>query len=45
VKLVADIDDRKHNVQQVVEENGFKFEEHKVTTSDGYILTVHRIVG
>lgn len=25
--------------------NGFKFEEHKVTTSDGYVLTMFRIPG
>lgn len=30
---------------EIVNENGFKFEEHKVTTKDGYILTVFRIPG
>lgn len=29
--------------QQIVTENGFKFETHPVTTSDGYILNVFRI--
>jgi pimeloyl-ACP methyl ester carboxylesterase len=31
------------NIKEIVEFNGFQFEEHKVTTKDGYILTVHRI--
>lgn len=39
-----DIDDRKHNVKQIVEENGFGFEEHHVITDDGYNLTLHRIL-
>jgi pimeloyl-ACP methyl ester carboxylesterase len=26
-------------------ENGWDFEEHTVTTEDGYILTLHRIPG
>ena len=43
--MSANIDDRKHNVKQIVEENGFTFEEHQVTTEDGYILTLHRIPG
>lgn len=30
---------------QICKENGFAFEEHKVTTEDGYILTLHRIPG
>ena len=30
-------------MQEIVEENGFIFEEHNVTTEDGYILTMHRI--
>lgn len=29
--------------QQVVESNGYMFEAHNVTTSDGYILTLYRI--
>jgi len=39
----ADIDDRWHDVKTIVEENGYKFESHEVVTSDGYILTMHRI--
>ena len=39
----ADIDDRKHTIKQIVEENGFIFEEHNTITEDGYILTMHRI--
>jgi len=27
-----------------VRENGFDFEEHEVTTEDGYILKVHRVL-
>ena len=30
--------------QEVVEENGFKFESHEVQTEDGYILTVFRVM-
>jgi len=29
----------------MVEQHGFIFEEHTVTTEDGYILTLHRIKG
>lgn len=35
--------DYNRTFQQIVEENGFKFESHAVTTSDGYILNVFRI--
>lgn len=28
---------------EIAEANGFESEEHKVTTEDGYILTVHRV--
>lgn len=38
-------DDSKLDVQQIIEENGFKFEQHDVTTEDGYILTMQRIPG
>ena len=31
--------------KEICEENGFKYEEHLVTTSDGYILKVFRIPG
>ena len=39
-----DPDDRNKNVQQIVEENGFKFQAYNVTTDDGYINGLHRIV-
>ena len=39
-----DIDDRNHDVKTIVTENGFGFEEHTVTTEDGYILTLHRVL-
>ena len=32
-------------MQEICNENGFAIEEHKVTTSDGYILTLFRIPG
>jgi lysosomal acid lipase/cholesteryl ester hydrolase len=31
--------------KQIVDENGFNYEEHLVTTSDGYVLTMFRING
>lgn len=37
------VDDRFRTVKEIVEENGFAFEEHTVITEDGYILTLHRI--
>ena len=36
-------DDRFANMSEIIEENGFIFEEHNVMTEDGYILTMHRI--
>ena len=39
----AHIDDRFHNISQIIEENGFVFEQHEVQTEDGYLLTVHRL--
>lgn len=33
------------NFPELCAKNGFKFEEHNVTTSDGYILTMFRIPG
>ena len=32
-------------VKEIVEENGFSYEEYKVTTKDDYILTLMRIPG
>jgi hypothetical protein len=32
-----------HSVKEIVEENGFIFNEYHVTTQDGYILTLHRL--
>ena len=29
----------------MITENGFPFEQHNITTSDGHILTMHRIPG
>lgn len=36
--------DRDRNVSQIIESRGFIAEEHNVTTRDGYILTIQRIV-
>ena len=35
--------DINHSFKQLVEENGFDFSSHQVTTDDGYILNVFRI--
>lgn len=35
--------DINHSFKQIVEENGFEFSSHQVTTDDGYILNVFRI--
>lgn len=32
-------------IQEQVESRGFRFEEHKATTEDGYILTLYRVPG
>jgi lysosomal acid lipase/cholesteryl ester hydrolase len=45
ISLVAAIDDRFHSIETIITENGFEFEQHEVTTLDGYILTLHRIPG
>jgi len=37
--------DLSRSFQQIVEQNGFNFEEHRVTTKDGYILKLFRING
>ena len=42
-KFLKEDPDIYHDIKQIAEENGYKFEEHEVTTSDGYILTLHRI--
>lgn len=36
--------DTHRNVPEIIKSRGFQVEEHDVTTKDGYILTVHRIV-
>ena len=36
--------DADRTIQEIVESRGFLFEEHKVTTTDGYILTIHRVI-
>ncbi|KAI1306442.1 Lipase member M [Halotydeus destructor] len=36
--------DVKRTVRELVESRGFKLENHHVTTDDGYILTLHRLV-
>ena len=43
VYALEDIDDRFHTIEDIVLENGFLFEQHNVTTDDGYILSIHRI--
>ena len=37
--------DISRSFQQIVEQNGFIYEEHLVQTKDGYILKVFRIKG
>ncbi|KAI1307599.1 Lysosomal acid lipase/cholesteryl ester hydrolase [Halotydeus destructor] len=39
-----DIADQKRTATQLIESRGFVSQTHKVTTQDGYILTMHRIV-
>ena len=40
-----DDEDYQKTLAEIVTENGFLFEEHWVTTSDGYILSLLRIPG
>ena len=37
--------DGKRNFAEICAENGFSYEEHRITTEDGYILTQYRIPG
>src|SRR5690348_5335807 len=39
-----DIEDRTRTVPEVISSRGFIPQVHEVTTADGYILTVHRII-
>jgi lysosomal acid lipase/cholesteryl ester hydrolase len=45
IGAVAASSDATKSVQEICSENGFLFEEHFVTTEDGYILQLHRIPG
>lgn len=40
---LLEFDDRTHNGKQIVEENGFKYEEFEVETDDGYLLNLQHI--
>ena len=37
--------DAEKNFAEIYAENGFAYEEHTVTTEDGYILSMYRIPG
>lgn len=40
-----DIDpDEKYSLKELVESRGYLLQAHEVTTEDGYILTIHRVV-
>lgn len=43
-ELVID-DDEFATIAEICKKNGFAYEEYKVTTKDGYILTLNRIPG
>ena len=45
IETNGDTSDAKRSFEEICAENGFSYEEHKVTTEDGYILTVFRIPG
>lgn len=38
------VDDSNRSIEEIVSSRGFLCEDHEVTTVDGYILTLHRIV-
>jgi len=40
----TDISDRYLTVEQIVTKRGYQFETHQVTTTDGYILKLHRVI-
>ena len=42
---VGDNDDQSRTFAEICKRAGFQFEEHRVTTQDGYILAVYRIPG
>ena len=44
-QAAGDRSDGDRTFQEICVENGFDFEQHTVTTEDGYILTVYRIPG
>ena len=39
----TNFDDTQASIQQIIEQNGFKYQEFAVTSSDGYIGKLHRI--
>ena len=43
--IAGDRSDAKKSAEEIVTDNGFLYEEHTVTTEDGYILQVWRIPG
>ena len=43
--MAGDRSDAKKSAEEIVTDNGFLYEEHTVTTEDGYILQVWRIPG
>jgi hypothetical protein len=43
--VAGDTSEAHRSFDQIATENGFQFEQHTVTTVDGYILTQYRIPG
>lgn len=41
---IVKIDDTNHNISEICQENGFDFKGYQVTTEDGYILALDRIL-